>query len=140
MSAVATTFTKFQIGAAASAIAAAAVLTPAVVAHAVPAAPLPQSLGSSLGSILCGLTGSTSCTPTSPDGILSNPLLWVGTPDKTPPPTTTILSFQPLSLLPGFVQPLFGWFKNINLEVCVAGAGVKVGPYGTVSVSLGAGC
>jgi hypothetical protein len=140
MSAVATTFTKFQMGAAASAIAAAAVLTPAVVAHAVPAAPLPQSLGSSLGSILCGLTGSTPCTPTSPGGILSNPLLWLGTPDTTPPPSTTILSFQPLTLLPTFLQPLFGWFKNINLEVCVAGLAVKIGSYGTVSASLGAGC
>jgi len=67
-------------------------------------------------------------------------LLWLGSVDPTPPPFTNIISFQPLTLLPSFIQPLFGWFNNINFELCAAGAAVKIGPYGTLSVSLGQGC
>ncbi len=136
MSAVATTLTKFQIGAAASAIAVATVLTP-VVAHAAPAAPLPQSLGSDAGELLCDIFPSAGCTQGAP---IMGSFLWLGSQDPTPPPFTTIFSFQPLTLLPTFIQPLFGWFNNINLELCVGGLAGKIGPYGTVSVSLGSGC
>ena len=138
MSAVATTLTKFQIGAAASAIAVATAFTP-VVAHANPA-PLPQDLGSSLGNLLCDIVPGGGCVQ---GPFIGSSVLWIGNNDPTPPPFTTLLSFQPLTLLPTFIQPLFGWFNNINLEVCVAGLGLHVGGYntgGTVSVTLGGGC
>ena len=135
MSAVATTLTKFQIGAAASAIAVATVFTP-VVAHANPA-PLPQDLGSSLGNLLCDIVPTAGCTQ---GPLIGSSILWLGNNNPTPPPTTTIFSFQPLTLLPTFIQPLFGWFNNINLEICVAGLGAHIGPYGTVSLTLGSGC
>jgi hypothetical protein len=134
MSAVANQFTKVQMGAAACAIAAAAVLTPAAVATAkpdlIPTAPV------------------THMFATGPIQFAQDvPWWWLGsTPNPhvsvafapTPLPGAPILSFQPLSLLPGFVQPLLSWFNNINLSVCVAGLGVQVGPYGTVSVKTGA--
>jgi hypothetical protein len=55
-------------------------------------------------------------------------------------PTTTILSIKPITLLPGFIQPFFGWFSNLNLSACIAGVGVHVGPYGTVSASISRTC
>jgi hypothetical protein len=130
MSAVATQFTKVQVGAAACAVAAAAVLTPAAVAAAkpdlMPATPVTNMFQFSQDvppwwSPLFGATGPG-----------------IGAITTSGLPGTPILSFQPLSLLPGFIQPLFGWFSGLNLGVCVAGLGVSVGPYGTVSVKSGA--
>jgi len=139
MSAVATRFTKLQIGAAATAMAAAAVLTPAAVAQArpdlVPSSPVSHifDTGPSLGPIQLSQDVpwwwlGSGPNPNTPSALIAiQPSL----------PGTTILAFQPLSLLPGFIQPLFGWFNSINLGICVAGLGVSVGPYGTVSVKSG---
>ena len=158
MSNVATKFqsfgTKFQMGGAACAIAAAAVLTPAAVAHADPVAPAPMvgALGSLINAPDCTEAITTNCTPpivgtfspslsSSPGSIFKNPLLWIGTPNPNPPASTRIIwTFQPLNLLPAFVRPLFGWFANINFQACIAGISVRVGPYGTISGSIGRGC
>ena len=53
--------------------------------------------------------------------ILQNPLWWFGTPNPTPPTPTTVFTFYPLALVPGFIRPLFGWFNDINFEACIAG-------------------
>jgi hypothetical protein len=135
MSTVTTGVTKFQMGAAACAIAAAATLTPAAVAVAkpdlMPTAPMSQFFGTDpiAGPVqfaqdvppwwLFGGHGGAAITTSGLPG-------------------TPILSFQPLALLPGFIQPLFGWFNNINISVCALGLGVQIGPYGTVSVKTGA--
>ena len=135
MSAVATRFTQLQMVAAATAVAAAAVLTPAAVAAAkpdiMPLAPVTDMIATGPMQLAAGI-----------------PFWWLDDNSPTPnqvlafgplaPTATTILAFQPLSLLPGFIQPLFGWFNGINLGICVAGLGVSVGPYGTVSVKSGA--
>jgi hypothetical protein len=140
MSAVATNFTNFKMGAAASAIAAAAILTPAAVAAAkpdlMPTSPVTHifDTGPSLGPVQF----STDA-----------PWWWVG--DRPNPkaaaaiaplatPGTTIFEFTPLSFVPGFLKPVVGWFLSFipQFNVCVGGLGVSVGPYGSVSVKTGA--
>jgi hypothetical protein len=159
---------KFQMVTAACVIAAAAMITPAAVAHAGPAEPAPTAgLGSQAGA--CDRDGSLGCpakapssspalkrlptftaspggpsisaaspagpsiTAASPPGLFQNPFLWFGAPNPNAPEFTTVFTFTPLTLLPGFIRPLFSWFEDINYSACVAGFTLHVGPYGTVS-------
>jgi len=154
---------KFRVSTAACAVAAAATLTPAVIANANPAAPLsPLSTssvadalgGSALGSAnlwwLGNNSNSAANSVVSPSTlpnhgplyqILHNRLVWVGTPNPAPPADTRpIFEVHPLNLLPGFLRPFFGWFENLNFQACFAGFSVKVGPYGTVSATVGRHC
>jgi hypothetical protein len=147
--------TRVQAGTAACVIAAAAVLTPAAVAHADPVAPLPiASLGAGVVAPVCDPEASANCdaivSPFAiPSGdssnaalrpILQNPLWWFGIPNPTPPASTTVFTFYPLALLPGFIRPFFGWFNDINFEACVGGLRLHVGPYGTITGSYSRGC
>jgi hypothetical protein len=145
--------TKFQTGAAACAIAVAAALTPTPVAHADPVMPVPTALGASAE---CELAGGPGCeTETAsigaaslapfigpPPNILQNGFWWFGPANPAPPPDTTdFFTFNPLPLIPGFFRPLWGFFtQNLNFEACVLGLSVKVGPYGTVTGSIGSSC
>jgi hypothetical protein len=146
--------TRVQAGTAACVIAAAAVLTPTAVAHADPVAPVPiASLGA--GVVVCDPDASTGCdvslapfaSSPAPNPIVAglrpivqNPLWWFGTPNPTPPTSTTVFTFYPLALLPGFLRPFFGWFNDINFEACIGGLRLQVGPYGTISGSYSRGC
>jgi hypothetical protein len=143
--------TKMQLGTAACAIAAAAAL-PAVVAQAEPLVHVPTAgIGSSILAE-CDQVGSTDCAVSSPfaassssvsashGNIFQNNLWWFGPQNPNRPPVTTLFSFQPLALLPSFVQPLFGWFQNLNFEACIGGFGLHVGPYGTVSGGYSSHC
>jgi hypothetical protein len=49
---------------------------------------------------------------------------------------TTIFEFSPLSLVPGFLKPVVGWFLNFipRFSVCIGGLGASIGPYGTFSL------
>ncbi|MBB5164308.1 hypothetical protein HNP02_004277 [Mycobacterium sp. AZCC_0083] len=143
--------TRIQTGTAACVIAAAAVLTPAAVANAKPAAPIPMV---GIGSTVCDPSDSVDCATVSPfasssaslvlgpaPNILQNGLWWFGTPNPTPPTQTTVFQFYPLALIPGFLRPLYSWFtQNLNFEACVLGVTLRIGPYGTVSGSYGSGC
>lgn len=156
---------RFQASAAAVAIAASAALTPAVTAHALPApqtpastSPVTQTLGDSVlssagiwwlgnhsNSVVNATNGSVTTTATPNHGplypIVHNRLLWIGTPNPTPPGSTRkIIEVYPLNFLPGFMRPFFGWFEDLNFQACLAGVSVKVGPYGSVSASIGRGC
>src|ERR1700742_5019953 len=134
MSTVSTVATKLRIATAATAIAAAATLTPAV-AHAIPAAPLPAAgVGSTLGSgdvEACDPSVSGDCVaaalaaPGDPIVVPGN-LVWLGSPANE--------DFQPLFGI-AFWNP-FGF----NFEACLFGAAVVLGPYGTGFVGLGLGC
>jgi hypothetical protein len=135
---------RIQTATAACAIAVAAVLMPAPVAHAAPATPLPLV---GIGSSLCAPVGPLDCAslnslnPLNLSGsIFQNRFWWFGAPNPTPPPQTTVFEFYPLALVPGFLQPLFGWFGNINYEACIGGLTLRIGPYGTVSGSYSRGC
>ena len=70
-----------------------------------------------------------------PNPLFQNPLIWFGTPNPSPPPTIPLREFQPLTSLPGFSSPNFGWFRDFEFESCVLGLSSSssiVGPYGTV--------
>jgi hypothetical protein len=142
MSAVAT-HVRFQTIAAATAIAAAAVLTPAAIAQAKPDLVPVTSLTDVFSTNLFG-----SDPIQGPVQFAQNvPWWWFGNgpnpnaalaPLSTP---TTIFEFSVLSLVPGFLQPLAGWFVRLipNIVVCVAGLSLSIiGPYGTVSLKTGA--
>lgn len=150
--------TKFNAGTAALAIAAAAVLTPAVVANAEPAglAPVAQALGAAAAAaddtlVLPFLDNKQDSTARvnaaaiagapALSSIFQNRFFWFGTPNPNPPAgTITIFEFTPLSLIPGFLRPLYSWFtQNINFQACVFGASVKIGPYGSLSGSVSSG-
>lgn len=138
---------KVSMGLAAGALAAAATLTPVTVAHAAPSQPI---VGSVVGAAQCDPSADPACVPAAaalptPEqairGIFQNNLWWFGTANPTPPPSSPVFTFQPLSLVPGFLKPLYGWFtQNLNLEACVFGASLRVGPYGTTTFSVGRGC
>ncbi|GAA2533804.1 hypothetical protein [Mycolicibacterium diernhoferi] len=144
-----------NIGIAAGAVAAAATLLPVSVAHADTEAAPTGSLGSQVGSAQCVPTATTSCAPIGlpsaaalaaaasnpgfPDNLIQNKLWWLGRANDKP--RSTILEFTPMSLVPGFLKPLYGWFTaKWDLEVCVFGLTATLGPYGTTKLSVGRGC
>jgi hypothetical protein len=142
MSTVATRFTKFQVGAAAAAITAAAVLTPAAVAQArpdlMPAMPVLNSISTDmfgtdpiLGPVSFSL--APPCVPTDAECLTSFAALAPGGP-------TTIFEFSPLSFVPGFLKPVVGWFLSFipNFSICIGGLGASIGPYGTFSIKTNA--
>jgi hypothetical protein len=123
------TVSKLRFAAAASAIAAATTLMPAV-ASATPAAPLP------LAGVGSGLDGDTlaPCSPTDPvcalaapgsNSVLQNPLFWFGPANP---------NFQPI------VGIIFPNFFGLNFEGCLLGGAVHLDPYGGGFVGLGLGC
>ncbi len=118
--------TKFQVGAGAAAVAAAAMFTPAVAAQADVAVPSPLA----------------PVTQVLDAGFAQDfNWWWVGQANPTPPKHIVLLEFRPLALIPGFLEDAWKqWTANWNFQVCFLGAGVKVGPYGTVTVSVGRGC
>lgn len=144
MSTIADQFLRAKVAVGAGAVAAAAVLTPAVAAHAqpitmpdLPASPLVSMFGTD--PIESPFTLSTE-----------TPWWWIGnSPNPNPQIVslaplavsgTTIIDFQPLSLIPGFLQPIAGAALSIvpQFNVCVAGLGVSLGAYGRVTVKSGA--
>lgn len=141
MSALATRFstatTKFQVGMAACAVAAAATLTPVVAAQAdiaapAPLAPITQVLDNTIQGPMNFL---------AQDNWLQNSLWWIGSANPNPPAQTLVLKFVPLSLVPGFLQGIYKSIThNLNFQVCFLGASVKIGPYGTLTLSYGRGC
>ena len=133
MSAIATRFshatTKFQVTAAACAVAAAATLTPAIAAQADIATPAPLA---PVTQVLDNI---------AQDNWLQNQLWWIGS-DRVPPKSATeVLVFTPLALIPGFLKPIYKSITaGLDFRVCFLGASAKIGPYGTFSVSFSRGC
>ena len=82
---------------------------------------------------------SSAATGSNP--LLQNPLWWFGTPNPNPPPGVQIMQTTPLADLPGWARPAFGWFTENIAENCVLGiSNTVVGPYGTSTSRLSAGC
>jgi hypothetical protein len=125
--------TKLKFAAAASAIAVAGAMTtpPAQAAPIVPvpAAPITHIVEPALSPSTLQL------------GNLPLEIWWLSSsPSPNQSTATTVFSIKPLTLLPGFIQPLFGWFKDLNLNVCIAGVGLHVNAYGTVSATIARSC
>lgn len=136
---VSNTKAKLQAGAAACAIAGAAVLTP--VAQADISAPAPLA---PVTHVLDNIAQTPLIFAPAPLNTWwqNDPWWWFG-PGSNPTPGAPILvgTFTPLSIIPGFLQPLWKQLtQNINFSACIFGAGVKIGPYGTITVSLTRGC
>ena len=74
--------------------------------------------------------------------LLQNSFWWFGTPNPTPPPSTTISVTEPLADLPGWSRSSYGWFRETVAETCVLGlSNVTIGPYGTSTTSYSSqGC
>ena len=165
-----TAVNKIWLATGAFALAAATVLAP-VVAQADPtdpADPIASSVGDAAGAPVAkrgngsraaahpgrgatsGAAGATRAAnpragATGPNPLFQNSLWWFGTPNPTPPPASYTRTFEPLAGLPGFSQPFFGWYRNLNFEACVLGLSNKtttsVGPYGTSTSSVStSGC
>jgi hypothetical protein len=148
---------RISVGLASGAMVAAATLSPVTVANADTSIAI-SSLGSKIGSAECEPTTTTACPPAAKlptaaalqsangpsefiQSIFQNELWWIGRPNMDPPDRSPVLEFTPLSLVPGFLKPLYSWFtQNLDFEVCLLGAAVTVGPYGTTTVSVGRGC
>ena len=133
MSAIATRFshatTKFQVTAAACAVAAAATLTPAIAAQADIATPAPLA---PVTQVLDNI---------AQDSWFQNQLWWIGAANPNPPDQFFVVQFQPLSFIPGVLRPVYKTLTaKLNFQVCFAGASAKIGPYGTFTVSFGRGC
>jgi len=134
---VSNTKARLQAGAAACAIAGAAVLTP--VAQADISAPAPLA---PVTHVLDNIAQAPLTFAPLNTWWQNDPWWWIG-PGSNPSPGAPILvgTFTPLSLIPGFLQdPWKRLTQNINFSVCFLGAGLKVGPYGAVTLSLTRGC
>lgn len=128
-----------QTGAAACAVAAGASLISLPTAQAAPITPAPTAIGGFLG-ITCVLTIGDECGTTLGTG---GGLFYLGPRDTTPPPRTDIFKFYPgvpLSLIPIVGPMAAGWFASLNFEACVGGIGARIGPYGSVTASVGSSC
>lgn len=142
-----TVTTKFQLGTAALAMAAAAAITP-VVAQADSIAPLAPSLTSfskALGSsAVCDPTSSTECASliagTSSnavgDSIFQNNLIWLGEANPAfwnSPDTVQVWTFAPLNAVlwaEPFLPGVFNWFYSQESSSCFAGITTALGgPY-----------
>jgi hypothetical protein len=125
--------TRFQVGTATLAIAATTVITPAVIAQAapelIPTAPAVSQIFSESPMTIFGSAG-----------IAEADWIYFGPAKPNGPTKTNVFTFSPLALIPGFLQPLFGWFKNINFQACVFGITLQLGPYGVFSGSYSRGC
>lgn len=144
-----TATTKFQLGTAALAMAAAAAITP-VVAQADSIAPLAPSLTSfskALGSsAVCDPTSSDECASLVVAGsssnasalgsIFQNNLIWIG--EQNPnfynsPDTVEVWTFTPLNAVlwaEPFIPGLFNWFNSQESSTCFAGITTSLGgPY-----------
>jgi len=132
---------RVKMAAAATAIAGAAALVQAPVAQAAPVVPAPEAVGNFLG-LSCVLGVGEDCANT-PGTEFEGSGFYLGPRDTTPPARTDIFVFRPavlLGLVPVIGPVVAGWFNSLNLEVCVGGASARIGPYGSVSASVGAGC
>ncbi len=148
MSSVASKFsdarTKFQVGAAACVVATAAALTP-VAAGAYPNMPDPLAPVSNLiGSDIALAPFIHQDIDETTMDTLPWGWVWIGNnrgPDNGGPAYEDVLVFTPVSLIPGFLKPLYktltGW---VDFQVCAFGVSLRVGAYLRTSVTVGRGC
>ena len=119
--------TRFQVGTAAMAVAAAATLMP-VAAHAAPNISLPTAPITQVIDRVPEVVGVGH--------IADFQFFWFGTSNPHPPASITLLNNLTLPIISTLISAL----GLDNKEICVGGAAVKFGSYGGISVSLGIGC
>ncbi len=124
--------TRLQVGTAACAVAAAAVLTPAVAAQADLTLPAPTA--PALSEI------AAAPVLTSVGIAQQGSWIWFGPTKDDGPTYNPVVEFFPLALVPNFLEPFFSWFANINFTACFFGLNARIGPYGSLSVGFSRGC
>lgn len=82
---------------------------------------------------------TTNTTTTSGGGGGFNPMTWFG-PAGPFGPSAIVTTFSMMSLIPGFVAPLTGFFADTNFSACTLGMFMTVGPYGSVTSGMSRGC
>lgn len=138
----ATVGTKFQTGAAACAIAGAAVLTPAVAAQAdIVAVPVPA------GPAFFDFVASPVVTDFMASPVLGSASYateagwWFWGPGPGDDGPTTFFEFQPINLVPAFLRPLYSWWTSVwDFSTCAFGITFSIGPYGTTRLGYSRGC
>lgn len=119
--------------------------TPSTSSDATSSAGAAAEAATDRASTAVGAAGATGASAVGSNPLFQNPLIWFGQPNPNPPASTVIYNFEPLSNLPEFTRPMFGWLQDFNFEGCVLGLSnvVKgtVGPYGTATRSIStSGC
>jgi hypothetical protein len=98
----------------------------------------PQSVVSGAQTDAAPEAGALGSNP-----LIQNPLIWIGTPNPTPPPPVYTRTFDPLASLPDWSKSYYGWYRDLNFEACVLGLSntitPSVGPYGTSTSSISTG-
>ncbi len=138
----ATVGTRFQVGAAACAIAGAAVLTPAVAAQAdIVALPVPAA--PAFSDVLASpvITDFMAAPALGAGTAAEQGWWWFWGPGPGEDGPTTFFEFTPLALIPNWIKPLYSWFtQNIDFSTCVFGITLSIGPYGTTKLGYSTGC
>jgi len=114
--------TKFQVGAAACAIAAAASM-PAVVAQADATAPAP------LAPVSQVIDSTFALAPMQ--FAQDNP--WWLLPGNPGGFAQEVTKVTPIQVIRGFFEQAWGWFSTLDFTACVGGFSLHVGPYGSLS-------
>ena len=146
--------TKFKVGAAACAMAGAAVLMPGAVASASPMAPMPAAgLGSSLDlcddaeaegceSVLAAASAEGSANVAA--GPFQNNLIWIGPIPDPAPENIAVFEYNIIPLFSPAVQAAaYAWWESVipnGINACILGATAKIDSYSTLTVGLTNGC
>ncbi|MGD9590872.1 MAG: hypothetical protein AB7V11_18465 [Pyrinomonadaceae bacterium] len=148
-------FSKFHLGAAACAVAGAAVLMPGAVAQASPAAPLPTvGLGASLD--VCEEAEADDCL--SPfaaasasgtanavgEGPFQNNFIWIGELPDPLPDNIAVFEYNAIPLLPqAWQDAAYAWWEEVlpnGFQACLLGLTYQLNSYSTMTVGLTRGC
>ena len=147
--------TKVRVGAAASAMAGAAVLTPGAVAYASPTAPIPTvGLGSSIEA-LCDEADTECLSPLAAasadgsanavaEGPFQNDFWWFGDIPDPAPENIAVFEYNIIPLFsPAIQAAAYGFWAGLipnGVNACILGATAKVDSYSTLTVGFTKGC
>lgn len=94
-----------------------------------------------------GADSTANATGPFDNPLFQNPLIWLGTPNPTPPPPIAEFETLPLEDVSEPLRGAFGWMKDFEFEACVLGLSsvtrgqTVAGPYGTSTSSVStSGC
>lgn len=148
--------TKFQVGAAACAMAGAAVMMPGTVASATPLTPIPTAgLGSSLVADCEDVNSDDCLSPVAAasasgsanavaEGPFQNNLLWFGEIPDPAPENIAVFEYNIIPLFsPAIQTAAYAWWEEVipnGINACLLGATAKIDSYSTLTVGFTKGC
>lgn len=146
--------TMFKAGAAACAVAGAAVLMPGAVSSANPVVPSPMAgLGSSLD--LCEDTDADACesvfaaasaggSANVAAGPFQNDFIWFGDIPDPAPENIAVFEYNIIPLFsPAIQAAAYAWWESVipnGINACILGATAKIDSYSTLTVGFTKGC